>query len=160
MYKELYTWINNTSDKYSQKNDYIISYVISPMVHMIAKRRPSLDDSYINLRDEPLDINSRDLHSRNANDNYLSMSIKFMKCHRREPRLAYIFEFQPCLAAMTLKGDHYELSLEGEKIALLPKQIIFPSVDPISKYVINNMVPIDQFQINENTFVRCFINRY
>ena len=41
IYKDLYEWISATSQAYSNKDDYIISYVVSPMVHMIAQRRPA-----------------------------------------------------------------------------------------------------------------------
>ena len=47
LYKGLYNWISRTSDKFSSKDDYIIAYVQSSMVHMISKRRPSFADSFI-----------------------------------------------------------------------------------------------------------------
>jgi len=38
-----------TSQAYSNNDDYIISYVFTPMVHMIARRRPALSLSNIAL---------------------------------------------------------------------------------------------------------------
>ena len=50
VFKNLYDWIRVTSDHYTKKDDYILSYVRSPMVHMIAKRRPALDESFIDFQ--------------------------------------------------------------------------------------------------------------
>ena len=80
-FKNLYDWIRVTSDRYTKKDDYILSYVTSPMVHMIAKRRPALDDPFISFSDMPND--------------YFVKAIAFMKAHRREPKLAFVFEVQP-----------------------------------------------------------------
>lgn len=138
IFNNLYTWIRMTSEKYSQKDDYIISYVCSPMVHMIAKRRPSLDDTYIELGVVPND--------------YFNKAIDFMKNHRREPRLAFIFEAAPNLSPVPWKKDQKEVLYSWWS-----KQFSFPSSDPISKYVIKNMVPIDNFIISQDLVVRCYI---
>jgi len=140
IFYDLYTWISITSNKYSQKDDFIISYVCSPMIHMIAKRRPSLDDTYIELTDKPY--------------SYFNKAIDFMKSHRREPRLAFIFESEPVIYLNPMNEGHY---------VWLGKQFMFTASagDPISKYVIKNMVPIDNFIIDPDLglVVRCYINR-
>jgi len=42
-----------TAEKYSSKDDYIISYIYTPMVHMITKRKPALEDTYIDFYEFP-----------------------------------------------------------------------------------------------------------
>ena len=60
VYKDLYEWISATSQAYSNKDDYVISYVVSSMVHMIAQRRPALEDSWISLLIFPEELLSKD----------------------------------------------------------------------------------------------------
>jgi len=135
VYKNLYEWISKTSQTYSSKDDYIISYVSSPMVHMIARRRPALDESFLPFIMAP--------------ESYLSASIEFMKKRGRNPKLVYVFEAMPVLLPVTLK----------ESMRLWQdKQIIFPSDDAITKYVLDNMTLIDSFQIAEGLTARCFLD--
>lgn len=133
-YRELYTWIYITSEKYSHNNDYIISYIVSPMVHMIAGRRPALDDPFISFSEVPLD--------------YFEKAVEFMKQGRREPRMAYVFEGMPAL-----------LPQKDGSFGWFNKQFSFPSDDPISRYVVENMVPVDEFKLSNESKVKCFIDR-
>ncbi len=119
-HKEMCEWIRSTSKKYSDSNDFILSYTKAPMVHMIAKRRPCLDDSYICLSEFPYD--------------YLSKAIDFMKEHNREPRLAYI---------STGFADRFS----------------FPFSDPLTDYVMENMVPIDNYNIQDYKVMRLYIDK-
>jgi hypothetical protein len=135
VYKNLYEWISTTSQTYSGKDDYIISYVSSPMVHMIARRRPALDESFLFFMIVP--------------KNYLSASMEFMKNRGRNPKLVYVFEAMPALQPVTLK----------ESMRLWQdKEISFPSDDAITRYVLDNMTLIDSFQIAEGLTVRCFLD--
>jgi len=70
IYKNLYDWIGRTSQAYSNQDDYIISYVTTPMVHMIARRRPALSLSNIAFNELP--------------DDYLDKLMDFMKRHKRK----------------------------------------------------------------------------
>jgi hypothetical protein len=135
IYKNLYEWISATSQAYSNKDDYVISYIVSPMVHMIAQRRPALDESHINFAEYPED--------------YYDKSIELMKCRRRNPKLVYVFESIPALQPIDLKES---LRLWQDK------QISFPSNDPITRYVLANMTQIDSFPLAEDLTVRCFID--
>jgi hypothetical protein len=135
IYKNLYDWISTTSQAYSNKDDYIISYVSSPMVHMIARRRPALQDSIVSFVEEP--------------EYYLHMTMEFMKTRGREPKLVYVFEAMPALVPITL---------EEPLRVWQDKQFSFPSGDPISQYVLANMTLIDSFPIAEGLFVRCFLD--
>ncbi|KUG23682.1 hypothetical protein ASZ90_006488 [hydrocarbon metagenome] len=135
IYKNLYEWISTTSQTYSGKDDYIISYVSSPMVHMIARRRPALDESFLFFMIVP--------------ENYLIASMEFMKNRGRNPKLVYVFEAMPALQPVTLK----------ESMRLWQdKEISFPSDDAITRYVLDNMTLIDSFQIAEGLTVRCFLD--
>jgi tetratricopeptide (TPR) repeat protein len=135
IYKDLYDWISKTSQAYSNKDDYIISYVSSPMVHMIARRRPALDESFLSFVVFP--------------ENYFSKAIEFMKTRGRKPKLVYVFEAMPAL---------YTINLEEPLRVWQGKQFSFPSGDPISQYVLANMTLIDSFPITQALSVRCFLD--
>jgi len=135
-YKDLYVWISTTSQAYSNKDDYVISYAVSPMVHMIARRRPALDDTFVSFAGFPVD--------------YYSKAIEFMKNRGRKPKLAYVFEAMPALMPVTL---------EDPKRIWMGKQFSFPSDDPISQYILDNMTPIQRFPIsNELSVIICLDN--
>ncbi len=135
IYKDLYEWISTTSQAYSNKDDYIISYVVSPMVHMIAQRRPALDESFISFADFPED--------------YYHKAMEFMKNRGRKPQLAYVFEAMPVLLPV---------NLEDPARIWHGKQFSFPSGDPISQYVLANMTQIESFPISNELSVRCFLD--
>ena len=135
VYKDLYGWIGATSQAYSNKDDYIISYVLSPMVHMIARRRPALDDTYLPFVAFP--------------ENYYHKAIEFMKKRGRKPQLAYVFEAWPALQFITM---------EDPARFWQNKRISFPSGDPISQYVLANMTLIESFPISNELSVRLFLD--
>jgi len=133
LYKGLYNWISRTSDKFSSKDDYIIAYVQSSMVHMISKRRPSFEDSFITFGLFP--------------ESYYEKMVNSMKQRHREPQLAFVFESVPGLVPLSLKEPQY---------AFYDKQFSFSANDPISKYVSENMYFLDQFRWRDDVFVKCF----
>ena len=137
IYKNLYDWIRKTSQAYSNKNDYIISYVSTPMVHMIARRRPALSLSNIAFNELP--------------DDYFDNLMELMKRRKRKPQVAYVFEAMPVLVP---------ISLENPARMWQEKLFSFPSDDPISRYVLANMTMIESFQISDeySLSVRCFID--
>jgi tetratricopeptide (TPR) repeat protein len=135
IYKNLYDWISKTSQAYSNKDDYIISYVASPMVYIIARRRPALDESHISFAEFPED--------------YYHKAMEFMKTRGRKPKLVYVFEAMPAL---------YTINLEEPLRVWQGKQFSFPSGDPISQYVLANMTLIDSFPITQALSVRCFLD--
>ena len=135
VYKDLYGWISTTSQNYSNKDDYVISYIVSPMVHMIAQRRPALNDTFISFAGFPED--------------YYRKTIEFMKNRERKPKLAYVFEAMPALMPVTL---------EDPRRIWFNKAFSFPSSDPISQYVLTNMTQIDSFSISNELSIRCFLD--
>ena len=138
VFKNLYDWIRVTSDHYTKKDDYILSYVRSPMVHMIAKRRPALDDPFIDFPNTDMSVN------------YYVKAIAFMKAHGREPKLAFVFEAQPGLISIPSRGT--------VEYTWFADQFRFPSGDPLSGYVTQNMTFITDFKLQDRIIVRCFID--
>jgi hypothetical protein len=134
-YKDLYEWISTTSQAYSNKDDYIISYAVSPMVHMIAQRRPAMDDTFISFATFP--------------QSYYYKAIAFMKNHGRKPQLAYVFEDEPILLP---------IKLEDPARIWGAKEFSFPSDDPISQYILTNMTQIGSFSIANKLIARCFLD--
>jgi len=134
MFKDLYVWIKDTSQRYSGENDYIISYVLTPMAHMIAQRRPSLDDTFIDFM---------------KNKEYYKRSIEFMKQRHRQPRLAYVFD-RPV--------GFLPISLDEGKFVPFRPELSPGSQDPISLYIRNNMYLLDQFQAEQGFVVQCFVD--
>ncbi len=132
-YKKLYDWIFEISNKYTDENDYILSYVLSPMVHMIAKRRPAIEDSYISITVVP--------------GEYYRTAVNHMIQSNRIPKIAFMFESIPALAPISLHEGRFEW---------FGKQIWFPSNDPISKYVLHEMKLLATFQLNERSIIRCY----
>ena len=137
-YYNLYKWISHNAEGYSNDDDFIISYVVSPMVHMISKRRPALDDSFISHGELPYD--------------YLKETIKFMKKRNRKPSLAFIFESMPGLSPLSMENNQYQW---------FNKQFVFSSQtkDPISRYILDNMVIVDEFTLSKDNKVRCFVDK-
>jgi len=135
IYKDLYGWISTTSVAYSNKNDYVISYVVSPMLHMIAQRRPALNDSFIDFVDVPHD--------------YYNKAIEFMKNRGRKPQLAYVFEAIPALQPVTL---------EDPRRMWYNKQFTFPFSDLISQYILDNMTLIERFRISNKLSASLFLD--
>ncbi len=134
-YRGLYEWISEISGEYSAPDDFIISYVISPMAYMIAHRRPALDHSFTSL-----DSRSRE---------YFERSVEKMKDGNRTPRLAFVFESMIGLIASPSAEDEY---------GWFDKQFNFPSDDPISRYVADSMFLLDRFCLDERVSVMCFID--
>jgi len=137
-YYNLYQWISKNAEKYSDNDDFIISYVVSPMVHMISKRRPSLDDTFINFA-KPL--------------GYYQKSIEFMKKRGRQPKIAFIFEGMPGLVPLSSKGNN--------TYQWFGKEFVFTSKarDPISKYILGNMALVDKFELSQNNKVHFFVDK-
>jgi len=137
MYKKLYDWIYTNAEKYTKEEDFIISYYLSPMVHMIAKRRPALERDYIDFA----------LPFRY----YKNAMARMIECGR-EPRMAFVFESVPKLLAWSMDRN--------AEYGVPPKVFSFPSgaEDPISRYTIQHMSLLDAFKYKAFV-VRRYIRR-
>ena len=136
LYAKLYEWIGKNAEVFAEPNDYLLSYVASPMTNMITKLRPSLDDTYITM-----DIPA----------SHCQRAIQSMESKGRNPKIAFIFERMPILCpAPTKKGA----------VTFFGKQLDFPSsLDPISSYVKKNMTPASEFNISNDNIIRCYVDK-
>jgi hypothetical protein len=130
IYSKLYDWLIANANYFTQPNDYAISYVCSPMTHIITKLRPSLDDTFITFA---------------LPNSYFEKCIQKMKQRGREPKIAFIFDRLPVI-------------LGGLKI-YPDKQFDFPSSgDPISIYIRKHMTPVSTFKISDDFIIRCYVD--
>ena len=135
LYFKLYNWILANASAFTETDDYAISYIVSPMVHMITHLRPSLDDTFINFA-KP--------------GHYYMKCIDQMKQKGREPKIAFIFERMPILSPV---------SFEKGTVTFPAKEFDFPtSLDPISIYVKTHMTPTSIFKISDEHIIRCYVN--
>ena len=135
LYSRLYNWLAANAAAFTQPDDYAISYVVSPMVHMITRLRPSLDDTFISFT-KP--------------GNYYEKCIKKMKKRGREPKIAFIFERKLMLLSVSLEQG--AVTIPGKEFDLMT------SKDPISIYVKTNMTPASTFKISDSHIIRCYVD--
>ena len=136
LYANLYDWIRQNARIFDYRKSFSISYITSPMIHMITKQRPSLDDSFV------------DFSSRTTS--FLANEMKHMETKDRHPSIVFVFERMPCLLPV---------SIEKETFTWPRRQFDFQrSNDPISLYVKLNMIPVSEFRISEGNIVRCYID--
>ncbi|MFZ2633423.1 MAG: hypothetical protein WA081_18305 [Desulfosalsimonadaceae bacterium] len=135
LYSKLYDWLIANAAAFAQPDDYAISYIVSPMVHMITKLRPSLDDTFITF-EKPR--------------NYFEKCIEKMEQRGREPKIAFIFERMPILIPV---------SVEKGTVTFPGKAFDFQSSDdPISTYVKTHMTPASTFKISDDHIIRCYVD--
>lgn len=147
VYKQLYDWIKINTNKYSSDNDFIISYILTPMVHMIAKRRPSLDDSFLS---PPTDCNQK----------YYRQWIFKMIEKNRQPAIIFVFENSPALN-IGRKGpfNTFKHDLKGESYSFFgPWYDIKNSHEPLANYIREHMKLVQIFTYSKN-IVRCFVDK-
>jgi hypothetical protein len=136
IYLRIYDWLATNAAAFTQPDDYAISYVISPMVHMITKLRPSLDETFISFT---------------RPGSYYEKCIEKMKQRGRDPKIAFIFERQLILLPV---------SLERGTVTSPRKEFDFiKSQDPISIYVRTHMTPASTFRISKDNIIRCYVNQ-
>ena len=138
VYAELHNWIDKAAARYSDDDDFMISYVVSPMTHMITKRRPALNDTFI------------DFSTRRSG--VYEKSIDLMKQNRRNPAIAFVFQRTPMLMPISLEKGTRQWTARQFKFKW--------SNDPISSYIKNHMVLADQFYISRKNdhVIRCYLD--
>jgi len=101
-YKQINDWIRKNTTTYSSDDDFIISYILSPMVYMIAKRRPAIEESFLGPPEK-------------WGIKYYPLLVEHMKASNRLPALAFVFDNSPALNTINeksktrfnQKGDKY-----------------------------------------------------
>lgn len=141
---KLYNWVSDMASSFSKEDDYIISYVVSPMVYMIAHRKPALDHSFTDFVNRPPE--------------FFTKSIEKMKVCNRKPRLVFVFENFPAVLSMSfVPNDRRHLAPPGTRHVWFGKQFKFSKdSDSISNYVIKNMYFLDKCLITDRFSVMCF----
>jgi hypothetical protein len=135
LYSKLYNWLNANTAAFTHPDDYAISYILSPAVHMITRLRPSLDDTFITFEKPRI---------------YFERCIEKMKQRHREPKIAFIFEREPLL---------FPSPFEKDAVIYPEKEFDFSSSqDPISIYVKTHMTPASEFKISDDYIIRCYVN--
>jgi hypothetical protein len=109
---KLYNWIKVNTEKYTDNKDYIISMIDVPMVYMIAKRRPSLDTSWITF-------------TFNCPSDLFDGEIIKMEKENRNPKIAFIIN--------EIFGKFY--MPENPVLSYIEKNMM-----PVSKFSINGQL--------------------
>lgn len=135
-YKKLYDWVLETSAAFTRPDDFIISYVTSPMVYMIARRRPALDHTFTDFASRPPE--------------FFEESVRKMVRLGRRPAAAYMFDRYPALWPAGENLDMYEL---------FRRQTILNRDDPITRYVSATMVCVQSFCVAGDFVVRFFVDK-
>jgi hypothetical protein len=107
-YSKLYDWLIANAAYFTEPNDYAISYYCAPMVHMIIRLRPSLDDTYIIIEKPNI---------------YYEKCIQKMLERGREPRIAFIFENIPAFD----QGRQLDFSSSTDPITIYVKTHMTPA---------------------------------
>ena len=135
VYSKLYEWIKKNAEEYTHKNDFMLSYVLFPMTHMITKLRPSLDESYLFF---------------NWPRSICEKGIEVMKKKGRNPKIAFVSEREIMLLPISLDKGTFHWNA---------KQFYFPwSMDPFSIYVKKNMKQVSAFKITDDFIIRCYVD--
>ena len=136
LYAKLYEWIGKNAEVFAEPDDFLLSYVVSPMTNMITRLRPSLADTYITM-DTPA--------------SHCLRAINSMQRRGRNPKIAFIFERMPILRPVSTKKG---------VVTFFGKQLDFPSSkDPISSYVKKYMTPASEFKISNDNIISCYVDK-
>ena len=130
IYSKLYNWLIANANYFTRPGDYAISYLVSPMVHMIVDLRPSLDDTFI-FFEKP--------------NSYFEKCIQKMEQRGRRPKIAFIFERWPMI-------------IGGSEVFRAKELDFLSSGDPISLYIKAHMIPASTFKISDDHIIRCYVD--
>jgi tetratricopeptide (TPR) repeat protein len=144
VYKQINDWIKQNTAMYSNKDEFIISYILSPMVYMIAERRPAIEESFLC---PPVDWYMK---------RYRPM-IENMKASHRLPSIAFVFDNSPALITINEKSK-IKLNLKGDTYNFFGSWYNFQtSVDPLADYIRKNMTMVESITYQDHTAL-CFVD--
>ena len=130
VYKQINDWIRKNTATYSTNDDYIISYILTPMVYMIAERRPAIEDSFLNPPGE-------------GDQAYYRKVVSKMNKENRHPAMAFVFDNSPAINTINEKSKT-RFNLKGDKYSFYGVWYNFlVSEDPLAEYIKNNMTMVD-----------------
>ena len=144
VYKQLNDWIRKKSATYSNKDEFIISYILTPMVYMIAERRPAIEESFLT---PPEDWYM----------NHYRTMIKNMKASSRLPAMAFVFDNSPAINTINEKSK-IRFNLKSDTYSFFGLWYDFQkSIDPLADYIRRNMTMVDSITYADHT-ARCFVD--
>lgn len=123
--------LRKTIEKYTEEDDFILSWEQAPMAYFLGQRRPAIDHSWVGITKRNRDVDSRVL--------------KKMVSAGREPKLA-IFWANKFLFFPSARGS-------------APQYSAFSSMpeSEITNYVRRNMFLVDQIQVNGMNAVEFYL---
>ena len=146
VYKQLNDWIIKNTTIYSKDDEFIISYILTPMVYMIAERRPAIEESFLS---PPGDWYWYVNHYRAMIEN--------MKASNRLPAMAFVFGNSPAFYTMNEKSK-IRLNLKGDTYLFFDSCYNFEkSIDPLADYIRRNMTMVESITYQGHT-TRCFVD--
>ena len=146
VYKQINDWIKKNTATYSNDDDYIISYILTPMVYMIAKRRPAIEESFLSP-DTTLSLYR-----------FYQTNIDNMITRKRLPAMAFFFDNTPALNTINEKSKIH-FNLKGDKYSFYgPWKNFAESEDALTEYIKNNMTMVDSITY-ANHKALCFVDK-
>ena len=143
-YKQINDWVKKNTTTYSNDDDFIISYILAPMVYMIAERRPAIEGSFLGPPDERMV------------KHYKTMLNK-MQSSKRSPAIAFVFDNTPALNTINEKSK-IRFSLKGDKYSFYGPWYNFgKSEDALAEYIKKNMTRVDSITY-ANHKALCFVD--
>lgn len=145
VYKQINDWIRKNTAIYSTNDDFIISYILSPMVYMIAQRRPAIEESFLGPPEDWY-------------VNHYQTMIETMKARKRLPAMAFVFDNSPAINTINEKSK-IRFNLKGNKYSFYsPWYNYDKSIDPLADYIRGNMTMADTISY-QGHIARCFVDK-
>lgn len=134
LYASMIRWMEATSSTHSTAGEFAIIMDRTSMGHMLIKRRPSLNHSWIGWG-----------HSPSVRQD----ALKEMLRENRQPKIAYRFLRLPLMLPISLRDGTSRLS----------PYISYAPDDPISAYVTTRMQHIDTFSADGEPLIELYVQR-
>lgn len=131
-YYKLTKWMGEKAKQYSSEDDLAIMIDQTAMGYMLTKRRPAINHSWTGF---------------GGSSKLRSDAIAQMKAVGKYPTLAFRFLQVPFFFPISLPDETFQLA--GRKR--------FTDSDPLSGYIVNNMVLTENFRLNGQTWVELFV---
>lgn len=134
LYASMIRWMETTSSAYSAAGEFAIIMDRTSMGHMLIKRRPSLNHSWIGWGQSP---------------SVRQDAMKEMFKENRQPKIAYRFLRLPLMLPISLRDGTYRPS----------PSISYAPDDPISAYVTTQMQHMDTFSADGEPLIELYVQR-
>lgn len=136
-YAKIFSFIEDSSVKYSKTGDYMAVYLSAPMIFVLADRKPALDHIVFNKEWSMEDTARR--------------SVEKMKNQGKYPKIAYLVTSNPFLRSASLDDKNYFWMGQGVKD-------IWQCA--LTEYIENHMIPVDWLRFNGRVMLQCYVDPY